>query len=66
MRPATFDPSVLRQHLRRHKIADLPELKHVLGTDIADAFTRCRKLPALMIMASGLTKRSGSTDTAPC
>jgi hypothetical protein len=33
MRPATFDPSVLRQHLRRHKIADLTELKRVLGTD---------------------------------
>jgi hypothetical protein len=33
MRPTSFDPSVLRQHLRRNKIADLPELKRVLGTD---------------------------------
>ena len=27
MRPITFDSSVLRQHLLRHKIAELPELK---------------------------------------
>src|SRR6202162_2024896 len=33
MRPTSFDPSALRQHLRRNKIADLPELKRVLGTD---------------------------------
>jgi hypothetical protein len=33
MRPTSFDPSVLRQHLRRHKIADLPELKRILGTE---------------------------------
>ena len=26
MRPTTFDSSVLRQHLLRHKIAELPEL----------------------------------------
>ena len=32
MRPATFDSETLRRHLRRHKIADLPELKRVLGT----------------------------------
>ena len=31
MRPTSFDPSALRQHLRRSKIADLPELKRVLG-----------------------------------
>jgi len=35
MRPATFDASVLRQYLRRHKIADLPTLKRALGTDTA-------------------------------
>ena len=33
MRPTTFDPSALRRHLRRYKIADLLELKLVLGTD---------------------------------
>jgi hypothetical protein len=33
MRPTAFDPSALRQYLRRHKIADLLELKLVLGTD---------------------------------
>ena len=31
MRPTRFDPSVLRQHLRHRKIADLPDLKRVLG-----------------------------------
>jgi hypothetical protein len=45
MRPATFDPTVLRQHLRRHKIADLAELKRVLGTDTA--LTVFRKLKQL-------------------
>lgn len=45
MRPTTFDPSVLRQHLRRHKIADLPELKRVLGTDTS--LTVFRKLNQL-------------------
>jgi hypothetical protein len=50
MRPATFDPSVLRQHLRRHKIADLPELKHVLGTDTN--LTVFRKLKQLGYLAS--------------
>lgn len=33
MRPTSFDASTLRTHLRRHKIADLPELKRVLGTN---------------------------------
>ena len=42
MRHATFASSVLRQHLRRHRIADLPELKRVLGTDTA--LTVFRKL----------------------
>src|SRR5262249_34869866 len=50
MRLAAFDPSVLRQHLRRHKIADLPELKRVLGTDTA--LTVFRKLKPLGYLAS--------------
>lgn len=50
MRPATFDASVLRQHLRRHKIADLPELQRVLGTDTA--LTVFRKLKQLGYLAS--------------
>src|SRR5947199_10330536 len=50
MRPATFDPSVLRRHLRRHKIADLPDLKRVLGTDTA--LTVFRKLKELGYRAS--------------
>jgi len=33
MRATSFHSSVLRQHLRRNKIADLPELKRVLGTE---------------------------------
>jgi hypothetical protein len=35
MRPTTFDSSVLRQHLLRRRIAELPELKRVLGIDTA-------------------------------
>jgi hypothetical protein len=50
MRPAAFDSSVLRQHLRSHKIADLPELKRVLGTDTA--LTVFRKLKQLGYLAS--------------
>jgi len=50
MRPAAFDSSVLRQHLRRHKIADLLELKQVLGTDTA--LTVFRKLKQLHYLAS--------------
>src|SRR6202023_1623375 len=50
MRPAAFDPSILRQHLRRHKIADLTELKRVLGTDTA--LTVFRKLKQLGYLAS--------------
>jgi hypothetical protein len=50
MRPATFDPSALRQHLRRHKIADLTELKRVLGTDTS--LTVFRKLKLLDYRAS--------------
>src|ERR1700681_1837037 len=50
MRPTSFDPSVLRQHLRRNKIADLPELKRILGTDTD--LTIFRKLKQLQYLAS--------------
>ena len=50
MRPTTFHPSALRQHLLRHKIAELPELKRVLGTDTA--VTVFRKLKQLGYLAS--------------
>jgi len=50
MRPTTFDPSAVRQHLRRHKIADLPELKRVLGTNTS--LTVSRKLKQLDYYAS--------------
>lgn len=45
MRPPTFDPKPLRQHLQRHKIATLDELKTALGTP-AD-LTVFRKLKPL-------------------
>ena len=35
LRPRTFRSDSLREHLRRHKIATLPELQSVLGTDLA-------------------------------
>ena len=50
MRPTSFDPSVLRQHLRRHKIADLSELKRVLVTKTD--LTVFRKLQQLDYLAS--------------
>lgn len=50
MRTAIFNPSLLRQHLRRLKIADLPQLKKVLGTDTA--LTVFRKLKQLGYLAS--------------
>lgn len=50
MRPASFDPSVLRQHLRRFQISDLPQLKRVLGTDTD--LTVFRKLKQLDYLAS--------------
>src|SRR5215471_13973360 len=50
MRSAAFDASVLRHYLRRHKIADLPELKQALGTDTA--LTVFRKLKQLVYLAS--------------
>jgi hypothetical protein len=45
MRPVTFDPEALRKHLRRYKIATLPELKQALGT--TSDVTVFRKLKAL-------------------
>src|SRR5215471_14128724 len=50
MRPTSFEPSLLRQHLRRNKIADLPELKRVLGTNTD--LTVFRKLKQLQYLAS--------------
>src|ERR1700751_2157555 len=50
MRPTTFDASSLRRHLRGHKIADLLELKRVLGTDTP--LTVFRKLKQLDYRAS--------------
>ena len=50
MRPTTFEASTLRQYLRRHKIADLAELKRVLGTDTP--LTVFRKLKQLGYLAS--------------
>jgi hypothetical protein len=50
MRPTSFDPSVLRRHLRQRKIADLPELKRVLGTETD--LTVFRKLKQLDYLSS--------------
>ena len=50
MRPASFDASALRRHLHQRKIADLPELKRVLGTDTD--LTVFRKLQQLDYLAS--------------
>jgi hypothetical protein len=50
MRPTSFEPAVLRQHLRRRKIAELPELKRLLGTDTQ--LTVFRKLKQLDYLAS--------------
>jgi hypothetical protein len=50
MRPTSFEPSLLRQHLRRSKIADLPELKRVLGT--GTDLTVFRKLKQLDYLVS--------------
>ena len=50
MRPTSFDPSALRQLLRRNKIADLPELKRALGTHTD--LTVFRKLKKLQYLAS--------------
>jgi hypothetical protein len=61
MRPTTFDSSVLRQHLRRQKIASLAELKRILGT--ATSLTVFRKLKELHYLSS-YTHR-GSYYTLP-
>src|SRR5260370_27708758 len=50
MRSTSFDPSVLRQHIRRHKVADLPELKRILGTDTD--LTVFRKLKQIDYLSS--------------
>ena len=50
MRPTSFEASVLRQYLRRNKIADLPELKRVLGT--GTDLTVFRKLKQLDYLTS--------------
>jgi hypothetical protein len=50
MRPVTFHPMALRRHLLRHKIADLPQLKRVLGTSVD--LTVFRKLQPLGYLAS--------------
>jgi len=50
MRPTSFESSVLRQYLRRNKIADLPELKRVLGT--GTGLTVFRKLKQLDYLTS--------------
>jgi len=50
MRPISFDPQALRKHLRRHKIATLPELKSVLGT--TTDLTVFRKLKLLDYLSS--------------
>jgi hypothetical protein len=50
MRPLTFDPAVLRHHLRRHRIATLAELKRALGTSVD--VTVFRKLKALDALSS--------------
>ena len=45
MRPPIFDAKILRQYLRRHKIATLTDLKRVLDTDVD--ITVFRKLKRL-------------------
>src|SRR5260370_26872674 len=56
MSPTTFDSPVLRQHVGRHKIASLPELKRILGT--ATNLTVFRKLKELHYLSS-YTHRGG-------
>src|SRR6266550_7446004 len=50
MRSLSFDPQILRNHLLRHKIATLPELKEALGTNAA--LTVFRKLKLLDYLSS--------------
>jgi hypothetical protein len=50
MRSLSFDPQILRNHLLRHKIATLPELKEALGTNAG--LTVFRKLKLLDYLSS--------------
>ena len=50
MRPLTFSPAILRRYLLRHKIAELPQLKRVLGTSVD--LTVFRKLQHLGYLTS--------------
>ena len=50
MRPAVFSANLLRQFLRRNRIATLPQLKELLGTE-AD-ITIFRKLKELSYRTS--------------
>jgi hypothetical protein len=50
MRPLSFDPKALRQHLLKHKIATLAELKATLGTPTD--LTVFRKLKSLDYLSS--------------
>ena len=50
MRPLSFAPKLIRQHLVRHKIATLPELQQALGGSAA--LTVFRKLKPLDYLAS--------------
>lgn len=50
MRSLSFDPQVLRKHLRRHKIATLPELRQALGATAN--LTVFRKLKLLDYLSS--------------
>src|ERR1700726_3683782 len=50
MRPISFDPQRLRTYLQRHTIADLPALKHALGS--SSDLTVFRKLKALGYLSS--------------
>jgi hypothetical protein len=50
MRPLSFDPKLIRQHLARHKIATLPELQQALGGSAG--LTVFRKLKQLDYLSS--------------
>lgn len=50
MRPPSFDSQIVRTYLRQHRIADLPALKHALGT--AADLTVFRKLQFLDYLSS--------------
>ena len=55
MRPTSFEPERLRTYLHRHTIADLPALKHALGS--ASDLTVFRKLKALGYLSSYTHRR---------